>query len=251
VDSIIKTIVEFDTSNFNKISGFKKIDIDNDAIKILEKHKDITTCIFEETHILPDNIKEQLEKNKETIVNQLTSKQKEITDKILELDNNNPLHIKDIFNSAFEKGEIEEIEKLIEEIKLTIFQIQNEISKYIIKLIQENKLKELYWELKELLDKKVELAEEDEILLKNIIENCLNKEVKIERDSNKNIIFKLNNTDIIGKSRQELPLSTGEQNFISLYFELLAAKNSEKDIIIIDDPISSFDSIYKNKIIRI
>ncbi len=249
VDSIIKTIVEFDTSNFNKISGFKKIDIDNDAIKILEKHKDITTCIFEETHILPDNIKEQLEKNKETIVNQLTSKQKEITDKILELDNNNPLHIKDIFNSAFEKGEIEEIEKLIEEIKLTIFQIQNEISKYIIKLIQENKLKELYWELKELLDKKVELAEEDEILLKNIIENCLNKEVKIERDSNKNIIFKLNNTDIIGKSRQELPLSTGEQNFISLYFELLAAKNSEKDIIIIDDPISSFDSIYKNKII--
>ncbi len=249
MDSIIKTIVEFDTSNFNKISGFKKIDIDNDAIKILEKHKDITTCIFEETHILPDNIKEQLEKNKETIVNQLTSKQKEITDKILELDNNNPLHIKDIFNSAFEKGEIEEIEKLIEEIKLTIFQIQNEISKYIIKLIQENKLKELYWELKELLDKKVELAEEDEILLKNIIENCLNKEVKIERDSNKNIIFKLNNTDIIGKSRQELPLSTGEQNFISLYFELLAAKNSEKDIIIIDDPISSFDSIYKNKII--
>lgn len=249
VDSIIKTIVEFDTSNFNKISGFKKIDIDNDAIKILEKHKDITTCIFEETHRLPDNIKEQLEKNKETIVNQLTSKQKEITDKILELDNNNPLHIKDIFNSAFEKGEIEEIEKLIEEIKLTIFQIQNEISKYIIKLIQENKLKELYWELKELLDKKVELAEEDEILLKNIIENCLNKEVKIERDSNKNIIFKLNNTDIIGKSRQELPLSTGEQNFISLYFELLAAKNSKKDIIIIDDPISSFDSIYKNKII--
>jgi len=233
VDSIIKTIVEFDTSNFNKISGFKKIDIDNDAIKILEKHKDITTCIFEETHILPDNIKEQLEKNKETIVNQLTSKQKEITDKILELDNNNPLHIKDIFNSAFEKGEIEEIEKLIEEIKLTIFQIQNEISKYIIKLIQENKLKELYWELKELLDKKVELAEEDEILLKNIIENCLNKEVKIERDSNKNIIFKLNNTDIIGKSRQELPLSTGEQNFISLYFELLAGnlKNNREKLL--------------------
>ena len=95
----------------------------------------------------------------------------------------------------------------------------------------------------------MELTEEDEILLKNIIENCLNKEVKIERDSNKNIIFKLNDTDVIGKSRQDLPLSTGEQNFISLYFELLAAKNSTKDIVIIDDPISSFDSIYKNKIV--
>lgn len=248
-NSIIKTIIEFDTSNFKKIAEFKKIDIDNDAIKILEKHKGITTCIFEETHILPENIKEQLERNKETIIKQLTPKQKEITKKILELDNNDPFSIKNIFNYAFEKGVIEDIEKLIKDIKTIIIQIQNEISKYIIKIVQENKLKDLYVELKELLDKKVELTEEDEILLKNIIENCLNKEVKIERDSNKNIIFKLNDTDVIGKSRQDLPLSTGEQNFISLYFELLAAKNSTKDIVIIDDPISSFDSIYKNKIV--
>ncbi len=248
-NSIIKTIIEFDTSNFKKIAEFKKIDIDNDAIKILEKHKGITTCIFEETHILPENIKEQLERNKETIIKQLTPKQKEITKKILELDNNDPFSIKNIFNYAFEKGVIEDIEKLIKDIKTIIIQIQNEISKYIIKIVQENKLKDLYIELKELLDKKVELTEEDEILLKNIIENCLNKEVKIERDSNKNIIFKLNDTDVIGKSRQDLPLSTGEQNFISLYFELLAAKNSTKDIVIIDDPISSFDSIYKNKIV--
>ncbi len=248
-NSIVKTIIEFDTSNFNKISRYKKIDLDTDAIKILEKHNNITTCIFEETHILPDNIKEQLEKNKETIVNQLTPKQKEITEKILEIDNNDPLHIKDIFNYSFEKGEIEGIENLIKEIKSIIFQIQNEISKYIKKLIQESGLEKLYRELNELLDKKVELTEEDEILLKNIIENCLNKKVKLERDNNRNIIFKLNDTDIIGKSIQELPLSTGEQNFISLYFDLLAAKNSEKEIVIIDDPISSFDSIYKNKII--
>ena len=248
-NSIIKNIIKFDTSNFKKIAEFKKIDIDNDAIKILEKHKGINTCIFEETHILPENIKAQLERNKETIIKQLTPKQKEITKKILELDNNDPFSIKNIFNYAFEKGVIEDIEKLIKDIKTIIIQIQDEISKYIIKIVQENKLKDLYIELKNLLDKKVELTEEDELLLKNIIENCLNKEVKIERDSNKNIIFKLNDTDVIGKSRQELPLSTGEQNFISLYFELLATKNSTKDIVIIDDPISSFDSIYKNKII--
>lgn len=248
-NSIVKAIIEFDTSNFNKISGFKKIELDNDAIKILEKHGDITTCIFEETHILPDNMKEQLEKNKETIVSQLTPKQKKITEKILAIDNNDPLHIKDIFNYSFEKGEIEKIENLIQEIKSIIFDIQNEISKYIKKVIRESELEKLYIELKELLDKKIELTEEDEILLKNIIENCLNKKVKFERDNNKNIIFKLNDTDIIGKSRQELPLSTGEQNFISLYFDLLGAKNSEKEIVIIDDPISSFDSIYKNKII--
>lgn len=248
-NSIIKIIIEFDTNNFKKIVGYNKIDIDNDAIKILEKHNGINTCIFENTHILPKNIKEQLEKNKEIIINQLTPEQKEFTEKILKLDNNDPFDIKNIFKISFEKGETEEIEKLIKDIKLIIFQIQNEIIKYIIKLVQEKNLKDLYTELKELLDKKIELTEEDELLLRNIIENCLNKEVKFERDSNKNIIFKLDNTDIIGKSRQELPLSTGEQNFISLYFELLAAKNSKKDIVIIDDPISSFDSIYKNKIV--
>lgn len=246
---IIKSIIEFDTNNFNKIDGFKKIDIDNDAIKILEKHKNITNCIFEETHVLPSDIKEQLKENKEEIIKHLTPKQKEIINKIFELDDNDPFNIKDIFNVAFESGNAGKIEELIEEFKIIICSIQNEIKRYIINLIQESKLNELSTKLRELLDKKVELTEEDEILLKNIIENCLNKEVKLERDNNKNIIFKLNNTDIIGKSRQELPLSTGEQNFISLYFELLAAKNSEKDIVIIDDPISSFDSIYKNKII--
>ncbi len=38
--------------------------------------------------------------------------------------------------------------------------------------------------------------------------------------------------------------------FISMYFELLKAKsNDTKSLVILDDPISSFDSIYKNKII--
>lgn len=46
-----------------------------------------------------------------------------------------------------------------------------------------------------------------------------------------------------------MPLSTGEQNFLSLTFEFLRAKNSTAPIIIIDDPVSSFDSIYKNKVV--
>jgi hypothetical protein len=52
----------------------------------------------------------------------------------------------------------------------------------------------------------------------------------------------------LGKPRDQLPLSTGEQNFLSLTFEFLKAKNSSCPIVVIDDPISSFDSIYKNKV---
>lgn len=54
--------------------------------------------------------------------------------------------------------------------------------------------------------------------------------------------------DIFNVNRDKLHLSNGEQNFISLAFEFLKAKKSEASIIVLDDPISSFDSIYKNKI---
>ena len=43
---------------------------------------------------------------------------------------------------------------------------------------------------------------------------------------------------------------SGEQNFISLAFEILKAKK-QISIVVPDDPISSFDSIYKNKIASI
>ena len=59
----------------------------------------------------------------------------------------------------------------------------------------------------------------------------------------------MSNEDFLGLSRDELPLSTGEQNFLSLTFEFLKAKNSIAPIVVIDDPVSSFDSIYKNKVV--
>lgn len=247
-ESVIKSIIEFDTDNINLIEGFRKLDINNDAIKILNKHKNMTICMFDDSHVLSQDVKERLEENKKSIISKLNPQQKALIDRVLEL-GDEPFGIKEIFNFAFETGEISKINELITEIKLAVLKIENSMMKQIIKIITDNKLLELYNEYKELIDKKVTLTNDDEILLKEIIENCINKKVNIGRDNNKNIIFTIENNNFIGKSRRELPLSTGEQNFISLYFELLAAKNNAKDIIIIDDPISSFDSIYKNKII--
>lgn len=58
----------------------------------------------------------------------------------------------------------------------------------------------------------------------------------------------LSDEQFLGVDRTDLHLSTGEQNFISLAFELLMARRTDKDFIVLDDPISSFDSLYKNKI---
>lgn len=247
-ESIIKSIVDFDTNNIKLIQGFSKLDINNDAINILNKHNGITKCIFEDKHVLPDDIKEQLENNKNLIIKQLDDGQKKIVNTIFEL-GDNPFNIKDIFNSSFELGDSANVEKLITEIKEIILQIENEIIKKYIQLVKDTELEKDYSEYNKIIEKKIELSEDDELLLKDIVENCINKKVKLTRDDSKNIIFTIEDTNFIGKSRQELPLSTGEQNFISLYFDLLSAKNSDKEIIIIDDPISSFDSIYKNKIV--
>lgn len=96
---------------------------------------------------------------------------------------------------------------------------------------------------------KPELSDEDILYIQEIINNNIDKEISLERDQNNNLKLMLNNLEFIGKEREELNLSTGEQNFISLTFELLKAKNNIKPIIVLDDPISSFDSIYKNKIV--
>lgn len=77
----------------------------------------------------------------------------------------------------------------------------------------------------------------------------MSKTLTLERDDKKNLRITLSNSEFLGKVRDELPLSTGEQNFLSLTFEFLKAKNSSCPIVIIDDPISSFDSIYKNKVV--
>ncbi len=247
-DSIITNIIDFDIDNLRIVPGIKKIELDNDAIQILEKHKGLKKCIFEESHVLPENIKENLEKNKALMMKSLTESQKKVVEMIYKLPND-PLNLKNIFNLVFENGNVEGIKNIILKIKNIVYQIENEIILKIKEIVKVNNLQELNREYTELINKKIELSEDDELLLKSIIENCINKEVKFDRDNNKNIIFTIANDNIIGKSRQDLPLSTGEQNFISLYFELLSAKNSTKEIIVIDDPISSFDSIFKNKII--
>lgn len=247
-DSIIKQIIDLKLDNIKAINNFSKLEISNDAIDILNKHENLKKCIFDESHELAENIKEILENNKKIILNALEKDQKKVIDNIYNL-GMEPFEIKKIFNIAFETGNIDKITELVKEIVDILSQIENSIINFIVTTIDESKLEETFDEYNNLVNNKVELSEEDELLLKNIIENCINKRVNISRDINKNIIFTIDTMEIIKKSRSELPLSTGEQNFISLYFELLSAKNSNKDIVIIDDPISSFDSIYKNKII--
>lgn len=104
-------------------------------------------------------------------------------------------------------------------------------------------------EYQKLINEKPEITEEDMLYIEEIISSSMSKKLSLERNNKKNLKITLSNSEFLGKTRDELPLSTGEQNFLSLTFEFLKAKNSSCPIVIIDDPISSFDSIYKNKVV--
>ena len=53
----------------------------------------------------------------------------------------------------------------------------------------------------------------------------------MQRDENKNIKIFLGGMEFLEQDRNGLPLSTGEQNFISLCFEFLKAKNSKNKLL--------------------
>ena len=118
----------------------------------------------------------------------------------------------------------------------------------LVKLYSESDIKEKNNEYQQMISQKPEITEEDFLYIEQIINNSMSKKLQIVRDDKKNIKIVLENRDFLGVERDDLPLSKGEQNFLSLTFEFLKAKNSNKPIVVLDDPISSFDSIYKNKI---
>ena len=91
-------------------------------------------------------------------------------------------------------------------------------------------------------------SDEDICFIEEFVAKNIGKKIMLERKNNK-ISITLDSEELLGVNRADLKLSTGEQNFISLTFELLKAKNLDNEIIVIDDPISSFDSIFKNKLV--
>ena len=116
-------------------------------------------------------------------------------------------------------------------------------------------LDDLIEEYTELLERQPELDSEEIMLINEVVNENIGPQLTITRDPERGRCLRLAldgeaflSEDVGEKNAKPLELSTGERNFISLAFELLLARHSQKDFIVLDDPISSFDSVYKNKI---
>lgn len=228
---------------------FNKIEENSDAISLLKKYIDKNECIVcDNNDIDSETLLLQKTENKEQVINNLDLETKRILEKIIEkLPNIDPFDIKNNLFEAIHSGNID----LVVELQSNLNDYKGILSKKINNLLGNSISEEFlnyYNNYLDMLSNELSFTDEDLIFIEQFIEKNINKNINLSRIDNK-IKITLDDLDFLEVERDELKLSSGEQNFISLTFELLKAKNNDNEIIVIDDPISSFDSIFKNKLI--
>lgn len=249
--SLILEVESIDTRTLTKNRRIREVERNMEAIKILSHFCDTEECIVcDSINIGRENLLARKTENKNNILETLEPKIREILEILSSSSaDKDPFNIKNILMATIETGELEGIYKLIEDIQkyrdIFIKKVINEL----LEILNNSDIKDKNEEYKKLINEKPEINDEDFLYIEKIINNSMLKKIQISRDDKKNIQILIEDKEFLGIDRAELPLSSGEQNFLSLTLEFLKAKNSDKPIVILDDPISSFDSIYKNKIV--
>lgn len=249
-DSIMQQIEQLAKKTVIANPKIHEVEENSEAIRILDRfHKD--QCIVcDSNDINWSALLSAKTDNRAKIIEALDKDVQVLINKIIALvPDKDPFNIKTLLIEAVSTGDKRKIDTLITDFtaikKIFERQVMNELATVFVGSDLPAKMEEY----QKLLDEKPEITEEDMLYIEEIINNSMNKKLSLQRDEKKNLRITLSDSEFLGKARDELPLSAGEQNFLSLTFEFLKAKNSPCPIVVIDDPISSFDSIYKNKVV--
>lgn len=230
------------------------IEQNDDAIKILNKYCHLHKCVvcdndeYDATCLL-----EQKKKNRERIYESLDAKTKTLLDNIvndISLREKDPFEIKDKVTKFITDGNIGIIQSLRQDIELSISYVTSRMLNALLNCFEGTNMLANFAEYSKILETQPQIDSEELLFIQEIISENIGPEITIIRDeeNDKNFKLMLEGKEFLGVERKQLHLSTGEQNFISLAFELLLARRTDKEFVVLDDPISSFDSVYKNKI---
>lgn len=249
-DSIIKRVLSVNDSMLCKDEHIKEIDENDQAISILTRYSYKQECIVCDSPIDSAKLLEKKKSNRQYIFKSLDDKTKKILQDIIDsISGNDPFSIAQTFAEAIETGDKSKVFDLQTDIKFYFNIVNVLINNVFVKCLDGSNLRNILTEYNSMIKQKLEMTDDDILYIEDILNDNIDKKISLCRDSTtKDIKLLLGNDEFLNKDRSQLHLSTGEQNFISLCFELLKAKNSNKKIVVLDDPISSFDSIYKNKI---
>ena len=249
--SALRLFLGLEFNDINTDANVNEIAENTDAIQVLSKYAHKDNCIVCSNDIDSDRLLKEKEQNRKRILGMLDEKIRDQIEVIEQItDGNDYFGIKEAVGKTFENGDC----TYVTECKTAIQKYGEQIVKIAVAevktILRQTDLFTLNSDLEQMRRDTPKLTNEDEIFLKDIVEQSMNRPIEVQRtDDNKRIAITIDEIKILNKDRQELPLSAGEQNFLSLAFEMLRAKNSSREIIVLDDPISSFDSIYKYKII--
>lgn len=251
---VIERILAINPNEISTDANTILVERHDDAIEILKKYHSLDSCIVcDNTSFDGNELLEKKTENRKNIYNSLDKKTRDILDKIVRdgsLAIADPFGIKGIVGTFIADGDFTNLDCLQSELKEYIDNICNEIISALFNCFDGTDFFKDFDEHAQLVEKQPELDSEELLFIQDVISENIGKDIEIIRDedNDKNYKLKLGGKDLLGTPRSDMELSTGEQNFISLAFELLLARHSKKDYIAIDDPISSFDSVYKNKI---
>ena len=180
----------------------------------------------------------------------LDGKTKEAIEYVIKLvPNTDPFGIKECFLNLIASNNREQLNRVLNDVRTYKILYRKLIENEILQVINNSNLDNFYTEYQNIISEQPHINDEDYLYIEEIINTSMDKPLSVERKEDGRLHIFLSNEEFLEKSRDDLPLSTGEQNFLSLMFEFLKAKNSPCPIIVIDDPISSFDSIYKNRVV--
>ena len=251
---LAEKIIAIDPSEIVADENIVLVDRHDDAISILMKYHSLDSCIVCDNHTFDgDEILERKKVSRKHIYENLDGKTKDILENIVHdssLSGSDPFRIRNIVGSFIADGNPEYLINLQRELQAYVDSICNEMINALFHCFDGTCFFEDYNEHAILAARMPQLDNEELLFIENVINDNIGKDISIVRDeaSGKNYKLMIGGKDLLGIDRKNMELSTGEQNFISLAFELLLARHSNKEYVVIDDPISSLDSVYKNKL---
>ncbi len=249
-NSIIKKFEELMKGHISPNIHVTEIEENTEAIKILDRFQKDQCIVCDNQNIDRKKLLAQKTTRKKETLEALDDKVRQAIEQAVNiLPSEDPFGIKQCLLNAVSTGSMKEMGALARTItgykNLYSVLLENNI----LELTEQSPLFANYAEYERILQNQPTISDEDCLYIQEIISNSMNKTLKLDRDPHHHLRIVLNDQEFLETDRKKLPLSTGEQNFLSLTFEFLKAKNSDCSIVVIDDPVSSFDSIYKNKVV--
>ncbi len=226
-----------------------KLDENDEAVRILQKFSYLSECIICDHKIDRDKVLMSKQAEKNATLESLSEKTKKIIEGIVgKLPYEDPFGIAESLRTSLRNNNIKSIDDIKKEIALYLEIFPSLVNNYFVESLKDICISGDFKEYSGLTKEKPQFENEDIIFIEKFLNDCLDRKITLARDEDNNLKLLLGDDEFLNCDRKKLSLSNGEQNFLSLAFELLKSQKVEKEIIVLDDPISSFDSIYKNKI---